>query len=178
MSKTKQEHPDPAEAEVAAAWTVLFQPKEVPSDEAFMTRCDGVAKAGVSLLQLRAECARRGFLALPLDVYLADACAAAGASLQALWAKASESPRNVWATLANWAGMPLAHIQLMLRFWFLSQDRLIRARGASTSGDATFSLPSAEITPGELEAQLTTVEAGYSESRRKRLEQLLTEAGA
>jgi hypothetical protein len=143
-----------------------------------MTRCDSIAQTGLSLLQLREECARRGFVALPLDVYLADACATAGASLQALWKQASKNCHNAWIALAHLADMPAAHIQLMLRLWFVWQDRPVRARGASTGRDATFSMPPAETSPEELEALLTGVESDYPESRKSRLRQLLTEVEA
>ena len=180
MNDNIRQTEDANEDMVKAAWKTAFQPTHSGvEDEAFAKRCEAVAEVGDSLRLLRAECARRGFMPLPLDIYIAEACAAAGASLHLLWQHATSQARQGWIALAKLAALPTDQARVMLRAWFASQDTIVRARGSESTEPLSI-LPSlSQSTPFDtMIAVLAEWEANYPPERKQRLERLLAQIEA
>lgn len=104
---------------VQEAWTRAFCPEPAlatsPQDE---RRFIQAADRGDELRRLRAHCARHGFRPLPLDVYLAEACAEAGVALAGLWRTAAGHARDAWVALARMAQVPENALRVMVRAQF------------------------------------------------------------
>lgn len=161
-----------------------------PQHEAAAGRADEMArdavKRAITLRRMAQAAARNGFLALPLDQYLARLAHSAEVELESILSPVrgigTLARLNPWIALAGRLQLAAEHIRLGVRVWFAAEFQasrttsFVRARGGSqvAGGPPRPAIGVEEAASAEkTAAELQRLENLYTASHRAELESVL-----
>jgi hypothetical protein len=160
-----------------------------PQHEAAPGQTDEMAhdavKRAIALRGMARAAERSGFLALPLDQYVARLAHSAEVELESILSPArgtDPSARlNPWIALASRLQLAAEHIRLGVRAWFAAEflasltTSFVRARGGSQAVGRPRAAIGVEetVSPEETAAELQRLESRYTASHRAELESVL-----
>ena len=168
---------------LAHAATIRFPSAPHAAKPGTKERARAAVERAIHLSKLREEYAGTGFLAMPLDQYLARLARMAGVPLSVA-SPGSTNPSPLAAlkpllAMANALEMAASHVRLWVRSWFAALDGpvptgFVAARSTGSTAATHAVELRKDLTPEAADSALKEIEHTYAPARRRELEAALS----